>query len=86
MGLKRRFIFLISINKCNNWDAIRNHEFFLFLKRKCKVTGFYHFSSVDLLSEMDDEVLLIDLRSPDKNMQINFQHLTENSCNSQATR
>jgi len=39
----------------------------------------------DLLSEMDDEVLLIDLRSPDKNMQIHFQHLTENSCNSQAT-
>ena len=28
MGPKRRFIFLISINKCNNWDAIRNHEFF----------------------------------------------------------
>ena len=59
----------------------------MFLKKgKCKVTGLYHFYSVDLLSEMDDEVLLIDLRSPDKNMQINFQHLTENSCNSQATR
>ena len=49
-----------------------------------KLRWFYHFLSADLFSDMDDEVLLIDLRSPDKNMQNNFEHLTENMCNIQA--
>ena len=29
IGPRERFIFLISINKCNNWDAIPNYIFTL---------------------------------------------------------
>ena len=29
IGPRERFIFLISINKCNNWDAIPNYVFTL---------------------------------------------------------
>ena len=80
------FSWFLSTNAIIGMQFVITSSFLFLKKGKCKVTGFYRFYSVDLLSEIDDEVLLIDLRSPDKNMQINFQHLTENSCNSQVTR